>query len=144
MLSPRTPRSRFEGDPSTFTVDKLELLSDLGCTKLSCGVQSFDDPVLRHCGRQHTAVSMANAVAECLGIDTHVKGQGRGCDGMSWSRMPLDAGPGACWQFGNRDLDPIGQHRTAWPMLDTVGSDLGTRWTPRPLLVMKRLSVRFR
>jgi oxygen-independent coproporphyrinogen-3 oxidase len=36
-------------------VDKLELLSDLGCTKLSCGVQSFDDPVLRQCGRQHTA-----------------------------------------------------------------------------------------
>jgi coproporphyrinogen III oxidase-like Fe-S oxidoreductase len=36
-------------------VDKLELLSDLGCTKLSCGVQSFDDPVLRQCCRQHTA-----------------------------------------------------------------------------------------
>src|ERR1035437_2942144 len=37
LLSPRTPRSRFEGDPSTFTVDKLELLSDLGCTRRCCG-----------------------------------------------------------------------------------------------------------
>lgn len=46
---------RFEGDPSTFTPDKLELLAELGCTKLSSGVQSFDDPVLRQSGREHTA-----------------------------------------------------------------------------------------
>lgn len=46
---------RFEGDPSTFTMDKLELLAELGCTKLSAGVQSFDDPVLRESGREHTA-----------------------------------------------------------------------------------------
>ncbi|RAJ68869.1 oxygen-independent coproporphyrinogen-3 oxidase [Streptomyces sp. Amel2xB2] len=46
---------RFEGDPSTFTPEKLELLAELGCTKLSSGVQSFDDPVLEQCGREHTA-----------------------------------------------------------------------------------------
>jgi coproporphyrinogen III oxidase-like Fe-S oxidoreductase len=46
---------RFEGDPSTFTPQKLELLAELGCTKLSSGVQSFDDPVLEQCGREHTA-----------------------------------------------------------------------------------------
>lgn len=46
---------RFEGDPSTFTPEKLELLAELGCTKLSSGVQSFDDPVLRQSGREHTA-----------------------------------------------------------------------------------------
>jgi oxygen-independent coproporphyrinogen-3 oxidase len=46
---------RFEGDPSTFTTEKLELLASLGCTKLSCGVQSFDDPVLKLCGREHTS-----------------------------------------------------------------------------------------
>ncbi|WP_406306846.1 radical SAM protein [Streptomyces sp. NBC_00885] len=46
---------RFEGDPSTFTVEKLELLAELGCTKLSSGVQSFDDLVLQQCGREHTA-----------------------------------------------------------------------------------------
>ncbi len=44
---------RFEGDPTTFTPAKLELLADLGCTKLSAGVQSFDDEVLRQCGREH-------------------------------------------------------------------------------------------
>lgn len=45
---------RFEGDPTTFTPDKLELLAELGCTKLSAGVQSFDDEVLRQSGREHT------------------------------------------------------------------------------------------
>ncbi|MFJ5986156.1 radical SAM protein [Lentzea sp. NPDC092896] len=46
---------RFEGDPSTFTPAKLETLRELGCTKLSSGVQSFDDDVLRECGREHSA-----------------------------------------------------------------------------------------
>jgi coproporphyrinogen III oxidase-like Fe-S oxidoreductase len=45
---------RFEGDPTTFTPEKLELLAELGCTKLSSGVQSFDDAVLEQCGREHT------------------------------------------------------------------------------------------
>lgn len=46
---------RFEGDPSTFTPEKLDLLASLGVTKLSSGVQSFDDTVLHECGREHTA-----------------------------------------------------------------------------------------
>ncbi|CAM3954567.1 coproporphyrinogen-III oxidase family protein [Kibdelosporangium persicum] len=46
---------RFEGDPSTFTPPKLELLASLGVTKLSSGVQSFDDKVLAECGREHSA-----------------------------------------------------------------------------------------
>jgi coproporphyrinogen III oxidase-like Fe-S oxidoreductase len=46
---------RFEGDPSTFTPEKLELLASLGATKLSSGVQSFDDKVLHECGREHSA-----------------------------------------------------------------------------------------
>ncbi|MCE7002833.1 radical SAM protein [Kibdelosporangium philippinense] len=46
---------RFEGDPSTFTPSKLELLASLGVTKISSGVQSFDDKVLAECGREHSA-----------------------------------------------------------------------------------------
>jgi coproporphyrinogen III oxidase-like Fe-S oxidoreductase len=55
---------RFEGDPSTFTVEKLELLASLGCTKLSCGVQSFDDPVLKLCGREHTSQMCVDFIRE--------------------------------------------------------------------------------
>ncbi len=62
---------RFEGDPSTFTVEKLELLAELGCTKLSSGVQSFDDDVLRGCGRKHSARMCVEFVehAQRLGFD---------------------------------------------------------------------------
>ncbi len=45
---------RFEGDPSSLTAEQLETLAELGVTKLSCGVQSFDDRVLAQSGRPHT------------------------------------------------------------------------------------------
>ncbi|NUP30803.1 MAG: radical SAM protein [Streptomycetaceae bacterium] len=51
---------RIEGDPSTLTPATLELLAELGCTKVSCGVQSFDDTVLSECGRRHTARTAAD------------------------------------------------------------------------------------
>ncbi len=67
---------RFEGDPTTFTPDKLELLAELGCTKLSSGVQSFDDEVLRQSGREHTGelcvqfIRNAHAFGfDCVSID---------------------------------------------------------------------------
>jgi coproporphyrinogen III oxidase-like Fe-S oxidoreductase len=46
---------RFEGDPTTMTRELLACLAALGCTKVSCGVQSFNDRVLEQCGRPHTA-----------------------------------------------------------------------------------------
>ena len=62
---------RFEGDPSTFTPSKLDLLASLGVTKLSSGVQSFDDKVLHECGREHTAAMCADFVrnAQRTGFD---------------------------------------------------------------------------
>jgi coproporphyrinogen III oxidase-like Fe-S oxidoreductase len=62
---------RFEGDPTTFTPGKLELLAELGVTKLSCGVQSFDDAVLAQCGREHTAATCLRfiAAARSLGFE---------------------------------------------------------------------------
>ncbi|MHB9863658.1 radical SAM protein [Streptomyces sp. YIM S03343] len=62
---------RFEGDPTTFTPQKLELLAALGCTKVSSGVQSFDDHVLRLSGREHTAAACTDFVrrAKATGFD---------------------------------------------------------------------------
>jgi coproporphyrinogen III oxidase-like Fe-S oxidoreductase len=62
---------RFEGDPSTFTPAKLSLLRELGCTKLSSGVQSFDDHVLELCGREHSAEMCVDFVrnARSLGFE---------------------------------------------------------------------------
>jgi oxygen-independent coproporphyrinogen-3 oxidase len=53
---------RFEGDPTTLTPETLALLRDLGCTKLSCGVQSFDDDVLAQSGRRHAAATCVEFV----------------------------------------------------------------------------------
>lgn len=60
---------RFEGDPSTFTPAKLELLRELGCTKLSSGVQSFDDHVLELCGREHSAEMCVDFVRNARSLD---------------------------------------------------------------------------
>jgi len=40
--------------PSTVKADKLRILKDHGVTRISMGVQSFDDPLLDKLGRQHS------------------------------------------------------------------------------------------
>ena len=44
-----------EMDPGTFTAATLLELEGAGVTRLSLGIQSFDDEILRACGRAHTA-----------------------------------------------------------------------------------------
>jgi len=51
-----------EANPETITAPKLELLRSLGVNRLSIGVQSFDDLLLSHIGRQHTAAQGLAAV----------------------------------------------------------------------------------
>lgn len=47
-----------EADPGTFDAQKLQSYLSLGITRLSVGVQSFDDGTLRLCGRSHTAADV--------------------------------------------------------------------------------------
>ena len=44
-----------EANPATIREDKAQLLRDLGVTRLSLGVQSWDDGLLKTLGRVHTA-----------------------------------------------------------------------------------------
>jgi oxygen-independent coproporphyrinogen-3 oxidase len=62
---------RFEGDPTSFSESLLELLRAQGCYKLSCGVQSFDDTVLRMSGREHNSTECRSFLATTrrLGFD---------------------------------------------------------------------------
>ncbi|MCE0536172.1 radical SAM protein [Kineosporia rhizophila] len=62
---------RFEGDPTTLTPDLLARLRELGCDKVSCGVQSFDDQVLKLSGREHTETECHEFLdaTERLGFD---------------------------------------------------------------------------
>jgi oxygen-independent coproporphyrinogen-3 oxidase len=44
-----------EGSPETLTAEKLGILREAGLNRISIGVQSFDDTILRRMGRAHSA-----------------------------------------------------------------------------------------
>ncbi|UIF87975.1 radical SAM protein [Cupriavidus sp. UYPR2.512] len=46
---------RFEGEPGTLTKNYLRLLKKLGFSKISFGVQSFNDHIIKASGRMHSA-----------------------------------------------------------------------------------------
>lgn len=43
-----------EANPKSLDIDKLKIYKDLGINRISLGVQSFDDEVLKNIGRNHT------------------------------------------------------------------------------------------
>ena len=48
----------FECEPGTLTRSKLEAIRDIGVTRLSLGVESFDDAILRENGRAHESAEI--------------------------------------------------------------------------------------
>ncbi|MDX6601688.1 MAG: hypothetical protein QOF13_890 [Solirubrobacterales bacterium] len=53
-----------EFDPSTVEPDKLSRVQDAGATRISLGVQSFDDAVLTTCGRSHDSNRAIGAIED--------------------------------------------------------------------------------
>jgi oxygen-independent coproporphyrinogen-3 oxidase len=51
-----------EGSPETITLDKLKMLRDVGVSRISFGVQSFDDFYLKILGRGHDALTARKTV----------------------------------------------------------------------------------
>ena len=51
-----------EGNPNSYTAQKISAYKALGVTRVSVGVQSFDDSVLKAIGRIHTGVDAKNCV----------------------------------------------------------------------------------
>ena len=45
----------FECEPGTLTEGKLQVIRDLGVTRLSLGIENFDDEILKINGRAHTS-----------------------------------------------------------------------------------------
>ena len=56
-----------EANPGDFTPDKLSHFLESGINRLSIGVQSFDDGLLRLLGRRHSATDAVDAY--CMAID---------------------------------------------------------------------------
>lgn len=51
----------FEGEPGTLTPAKIDVLKEIGVTRLSIGVESFDDQVLELNGRAHDSRQILSA-----------------------------------------------------------------------------------
>ena len=52
-----------EMNPNTVSFDDLHRLKEAGVNRLSIGVQSFSDPILRNIGRTHTVAAAAAAIS---------------------------------------------------------------------------------
>ena len=48
----------FECEPGTLTRSKLEAIRDIGVTRLSLGIENFDDDILRENGRAHVSAEI--------------------------------------------------------------------------------------
>lgn len=67
---PYDPETEFtvEANPGDLTADKLKLLYEYGVNRLSIGVQTFDDELLKKIGRTHQAKDVFNALASARKI----------------------------------------------------------------------------
>ena len=52
----------FEANPATFDLKKAQLFRELGVTRISLGIQSFDDAVLKTLGREHSSAEAQESV----------------------------------------------------------------------------------
>lgn len=57
-----------EANPGTFERDRFRAFRDAGVTRLSVGVQSFDDGALQRLGRVHSALQAHNALDEAAAV----------------------------------------------------------------------------
>jgi oxygen-independent coproporphyrinogen III oxidase len=57
-----SPEFTFEAEPGTFNKNKLGWYKEHGVNRISMGVQSFDDEVIKSSSRKHTAQTAINAI----------------------------------------------------------------------------------
>ncbi|MCU0287094.1 MAG: coproporphyrinogen III oxidase family protein, partial [Acidobacteria bacterium] len=56
------PEFSIEAEPRTITESKLKAYQDLGITRISLGIQSFDDEIIGMSGRKHSAEKALQAI----------------------------------------------------------------------------------
>ncbi len=71
-----SPQCEFtvEANPESVTREKLKLLESLGVNRISIGVQSFDDAVLKALGRLHDSKAAEKALAAAADVFDNVSG----------------------------------------------------------------------
>jgi oxygen-independent coproporphyrinogen III oxidase len=69
------PEFTFEAEPGTFNKTKLQWYKASGINRISMGVQSFDDNIIKLSSRKHTAAQAINSIAvvhEMSGFSTNI------------------------------------------------------------------------
>ncbi|MFH0792576.1 MAG: radical SAM family heme chaperone HemW, partial [bacterium] len=85
-----------EANPGTLSPDKLASFREIGVTRLSVGVQSFDDSMLKVLGRNHTSAQIREAIKMV-----------RDADFFSWSLDLMFAAPEQSLELWRRELDEV-------------------------------------
>lgn len=60
--------STFEGNPESLDGEKLEVLAEVGVTRLSLGLQTADDELLKSIGRRHSVADFAEVFKHARGL----------------------------------------------------------------------------
>lgn len=53
----------FEANPGDLSMEKLQILKEAGVNRISLGVQSFNDELLKKIGREHRAIDVIRSIA---------------------------------------------------------------------------------
>ncbi|EEH59348.1 uncharacterized protein MICPUCDRAFT_14012 [Micromonas pusilla CCMP1545] len=113
-----------EMDPGTFDAAKLRSYAELGVNRVSLGVQSFDDAVLRAAGRAHTAAD-ARVAIETVRREARLR---------AWSLDLISGLPGLSletWEDSLREAVDAGvDHVSVYDLQVEEGTPFG-RWYDR-------------
>ncbi len=115
-----------EANPDSLTVETLEALMPLGLSRVSIGVQSFDDALLQHLGRRHNA-DQARAAIRCAAVQ-----------GLDVSVDLMCALPGLDEALWERTLQEAASlpvdHVSIYPLSIEPGTDFFLQWQRGELL----------
>ncbi|GLU12761.1 hypothetical protein SLE2022_294200 [Rubroshorea leprosula] len=112
-----------EMDPGTFDAKKLEDLMELGLNRVSLGVQSFQDEMLKACGRAHGVKEVYEAI-EIVGS----------CGVKNWSMDLISSLPHQTQQMWKESLqltiEAQPKHISVYDLQVEQGTKFGKLYTP--------------
>ena len=114
----------FECEPGTITEGKLRILKDMGVTRLSLGIENFDEEILRANGRAHGAEEIGRSYefARSIGfpqINVDLIAGMMGESGENWRecvRKTIALAPDSEYIASTTSTDAAPQSSARWPI----------------------------
>lgn len=109
-----------EADPGTFDAERLRQYASAGVTRLSIGVQSFQDELLTACGRSHDVADVRRALDAVAAA---------GC--ADWSLDLISGLPGLTPALWRQSLEAAADARPSHVSVYDLQVELGTPFAKR-------------